>query len=105
METPPFSSHLLRYSLAINFCVSFRSAPRLLPSQRATNWLPGGTVLPCNLPHEDINNAFITANGEIKRIADLSDGSVTGTASLRSQAQIVSQNPTLKCVNVRLTMV
>lgn len=55
-------------------------------------WLPDGTVLPCNLPREDTNDAFITANGEIKKIADLPDGSVIGTASLRRQAQILAQN-------------
>ncbi|KAL7438594.1 hypothetical protein ACHAXH_009285 [Discostella pseudostelligera] len=64
-------------------------------------YLPAGTVLPCNLPREETNDAFITANGEIKRIADLPDGSVIGTASLRRQAQLLSQNPTLKCVNFR----
>lgn len=64
-------------------------------------WLPDGTVLPCNLPREDTNDAFITANGEIKTIADLPDHSVIGTASLRRQSQILSQNPTLKCVNFR----
>jgi len=63
-------------------------------------WLPDGTVLPCNLPREDTNDAFITANG-IKTIADLPDNSVIGTASLRRQAQLLSQNPTLKCVNFR----
>jgi len=64
-------------------------------------WLPDGTVLPCNLPREDTNDAFITSNGEIKKIADLPDHSVIGTASLRRQSQILSQNPTLKCVNFR----
>ncbi len=64
-------------------------------------WLPEGTVLPCNLPREETNDAFITANGEIKKIADLPDNSVIGTASLRRQAQILAQNPTLKCVNFR----
>lgn len=63
-------------------------------------WLPDGTVLPCNLPREDTNDAFITANG-ITKIADLPDGSVIGTASLRRQAQLMTQNPTLKCVNFR----
>jgi len=63
-------------------------------------WLPDGTVLPCNLPREDTNDAFITANG-IKTVKDLPDGSVIGTASLRRQAQLLSQNPTLKCVNFR----
>jgi hydroxymethylbilane synthase len=76
-------------------------------------WLPEGTVLPCNLPREDTNDAFITANG-IKSISELPDNAVIGTASLRRQAQILAQNPTLKCVNsvamfkpafVNLTMV
>jgi len=64
-------------------------------------WLPEGTVLPCNLPREDTNDAFISGNGEVKRIEDLPDGSVIGTASLRRQAQILAKNPTLKCVNFR----
>jgi len=64
-------------------------------------WLPDGTVLPCNLPREDTNDAFITARDEYKTIADLPDHSVIGTASLRRQAQILAQNPTLKCVNFR----
>merc|ERR1719491_2736707 len=46
-------------------------------------WLPDGTVLPCNLPREDTNDAFITAEGGPTTIADLPDGSVIGTASLR----------------------
>jgi hydroxymethylbilane synthase len=64
-------------------------------------WLPDGTILPCNLPREDTNDAFISKDGVIKSIAELPDGSVIGTASLRRQAQIMAQNPTLKCVNFR----
>lgn len=64
-------------------------------------WLPDGTVLPCNLPREETNDAFITAGGGVKTIADLPDDSVIGTASLRRQAQLLAQNPTLKCVNFR----
>lgn len=64
-------------------------------------WLPDGTVLPCNLPREDTNDAFISGNAEWKKIEDLPDGSVIGTASLRRQAQILAKNPTLKCVNFR----
>lgn len=64
-------------------------------------WLPEGTVLPCNLPREDTNDAFITKGNEIKRIEDLPDGAVIGTASLRRQAQLLAKNPTLKCVNFR----
>lgn len=64
-------------------------------------WLPEGTILPCNLPREDTNDAFIHKDGSVKRIEDLPDGSVIGTASLRRQAQILAKNPTLKCVNFR----
>jgi len=64
-------------------------------------WLPEGTILPCNLPREDTNDAFICRNKDLKRIEDLPDGSVIGTASLRRQAQIMAKNPTLKCVNFR----
>jgi hydroxymethylbilane synthase len=64
-------------------------------------WLPDGTVLPCNLPREDTNDAFIYKDGSVKRIEDLPDYSVIGTASLRRQAQLMAMNPTLKCVNFR----
>jgi len=64
-------------------------------------WLPDGTILPCNLPREDTNDAFISGNPNIKRISDLPDGAVIGTASLRRQAQLLAKNPTFKCVNFR----
>jgi hydroxymethylbilane synthase len=64
-------------------------------------WIPDGTVLPCTLPREETNDAFISADPSITRIEDLPNGSVIGTASLRRQAQILSKNPTLKCVNFR----
>ena len=64
-------------------------------------WLPEGTVLPCNLPREDTNDAFIHKDGSVTTIAELPDNSVIGTASLRRQAQLMAQNPTLKCVNFR----
>jgi len=64
-------------------------------------WLPEGTILPCNLPREESNDAFIYKDGSVKRIEDLPDHSVIGTASLRRQAQLMAKNPTLKCVNFR----
>jgi hydroxymethylbilane synthase len=64
-------------------------------------WLPDGTVLPCNLPREQTNDAFIYKDGTVKCIEDLPDHSVIGTASLRRQAQLMAKNPTLKCVNFR----
>jgi hydroxymethylbilane synthase len=64
-------------------------------------WLPEGTVLPCNLPREDTNDAFIYKDGSVTCIDDLPDNSVIGTASLRRQAQLLAKNPTFKCVNFR----
>ena len=64
-------------------------------------WLPDGTILPCNLPREDTNDAFIYKDGTVKTIEELPDNSVIGTASLRRQAQLMAKNPTLKCVNFR----
>jgi hydroxymethylbilane synthase len=31
-------------------------------------WIPEGTILPCNLPREETNDAFIYKDGTIKRI-------------------------------------
>lgn len=64
-------------------------------------WLPDGTILPCNLPREQTNDAFIYKDGSVKCIEDLPDHSVIGTASLRRQSQLMAKNPTLKCVNFR----
>jgi len=64
-------------------------------------WLPDGTILPCNLPREDTNDAFIYKDGSVNSIEELPDNSVIGTASLRRQSQIMAKNPTLKCVNFR----
>jgi len=64
-------------------------------------WLPDGTILPCNLPREETNDAFIYKDGTVKTIEELPDNSVIGTASLRRQAQLMAKNPTLKCVNFR----
>ncbi|XP_040377312.1 porphobilinogen deaminase, chloroplastic [Oryza brachyantha] len=62
-------------------------------------YLPEGTILPCNLPREDVRDAFIclTANS----LAELPAGSVVGSASLRRQSQILYRYPSLKVVNFR----
>lgn len=64
-------------------------------------WLPEGTILPCTLPREDTNDAFISGDENVKSVADLPDNSVIGTASLRRQSQLLAINPTFKCVNFR----
>ena len=41
-------------------------------------YLPAGTVLPCNLPREDVRDALICAPG-VKSLAELPAGSVIGS--------------------------
>ena len=57
-------------------------------------YLPEGMILPCNLPREDVRDAFISLNA--KTLADLPAGSVIGSASLRRQSQILYKYPSLK---------
>lgn len=57
-------------------------------------YLPAGTVLPCNLPREDVRDVFISA--KYKSMDELPEGAVVGSASLRRQAQILAKYPTLQ---------
>ena len=62
-------------------------------------WLPDGIVLPCNLPREDVRDAFICLKAN--SLDELPEGSVIGSASLRRQAQILANHPTFSVVNFR----
>lgn len=62
-------------------------------------YLPAGTILPCNLPREDVRDAFISPHAS--SLAELKAGSIVGSASLRRQAQILNKYPQLKVVNFR----
>lgn len=62
-------------------------------------YLPAGTVLPCNLPREDVRDAFICLSAT--SLAELPAGSVVGSASLRRQSQILYRYPSLKVENIR----
>ncbi|GAB5370171.1 hypothetical protein AAMO2058_001469500 [Amorphochlora amoebiformis] len=62
-------------------------------------YLPEGTILPCNLPREDTRDVFIS--NKAKSLAELPEGSVIGSASLRRQSQILARYPKLKVVNFR----
>jgi len=61
--------------------------------------LPDGIDLPCILPREDVRDAFISLKA--KSLAELPDGAVIGSASLRRAAQILHRRPDLKVVNFR----
>ncbi|KAF3322503.1 porphobilinogen deaminase [Carex littledalei] len=62
-------------------------------------YIPEGTILPCNLPREDVRDAFISLSA--KSLAELPAGSLVGSASLRRQSQILFRYPSLKVVNFR----
>lgn len=62
-------------------------------------YLPEGTILPCNLPREDVRDAFICPTA--KSLGELPAGSIIGSASLRRQSQILYRYPTLKVENFR----
>lgn len=62
-------------------------------------YLPEGTILPCNLPREDVRDAFICPTAS--SLADLPAGSVVGSASLRRQSQLLYRYPSLKVINFR----
>ncbi|KAI9169299.1 hypothetical protein LWI28_010426 [Acer negundo] len=59
-------------------------------------YLPDMTILPCNLPREDVRDAFISLSAA--SLAELPAGSVVGTASLRRKSQILHRYPSLKVV-------
>jgi len=56
--------------------------------------LPDGLVIDCILPREDARDVLITANGG--SLADLPEGALVGTSSLRRQAQVLNRRPDLK---------
>ncbi|GFR45952.1 hypothetical protein Agub_g7418 [Astrephomene gubernaculifera] len=62
-------------------------------------YLPEGTILPCNLPREDVRDVFISPTA--KDLSELPAGAVVGSASLRRQAQILAKYPHLKVENFR----
>ncbi|XP_052177887.1 porphobilinogen deaminase, chloroplastic-like isoform X1 [Diospyros lotus] len=57
-------------------------------------YLPDRTILPCNLPREDVRDAFISLSAA--SLAELPAGSTVGTASLRRKSQILHRYPSLK---------
>jgi hydroxymethylbilane synthase len=60
---------------------------------------PAGLVLDCYLPREDVRDAFVTLAGTA--FADLAEGAVVGTSSLRRRAQLLWRRPDLRVVEFR----
>ncbi|MGH6929837.1 MAG: hydroxymethylbilane synthase, partial [Dongiaceae bacterium] len=62
-------------------------------------WLPEGLTIGAMLPREDARDALLARSGS--SIAELPDGAVVGTSSLRRQAQLLALRPDLKVVALR----
>jgi len=60
---------------------------------------PAGLILDCYLPREDVRDAFVSP--VLKSWADLPQGAVAGTSSLRRRAQLLNRRPDLKVVEFR----
>jgi len=60
---------------------------------------PAGLLLDCYLRREDVRDAFVSPG--VARLADLPQGAVVGSSSLRRRAQLASRRPDLKLVEFR----
>jgi hydroxymethylbilane synthase len=60
---------------------------------------PRGLLLDCYLPRADVRDAFVSLKHA--RIADLPQGAVVGSSSLRRRAQLALRRPDLKLVEFR----
>jgi hydroxymethylbilane synthase len=61
--------------------------------------LPDGLILAAFLPREDVRDVLISSKG--RSLADLPEGAVVGSASLRRAAQILRRRPDLSVISFR----
>ena len=60
---------------------------------------PEGLILDCYLPREDVRDAFVSPS--VARLADLPQGAVVGSSSLRRRSQLAHRRPDLTLVEFR----
>ena len=60
---------------------------------------PDGLILDCYLPREDVRDGFVSPG--VASLADLPQGAVVGSSSLRRRAQLALRRPDLKLVEFR----
>lgn len=60
---------------------------------------PEGLVLDCFLPREDVRDGFVSRR--YRSLADLPEGAVVGTSSLRRRAQLAHRRPDLRITGFR----
>jgi hydroxymethylbilane synthase len=63
-------------------------------------WQPEGLLIGALLPREDPRDAFVALT-EHAGLADLPEGAVVGTSSLRRRAQVLARRPDLRVVEFR----
>ena len=63
------------------------------------NGLPTGLTIPCLLPREDVRDAFVSLTHA--SLAEMPEGAVVGTSSLRRRAQLLNRRPDLNIVEFR----
>ena len=61
--------------------------------------LPVGLIIPCLLPREDVRDAFVSLTHA--SLAEMPEGAVVGTSSLRRRAQLLNRRPDLRVVEFR----
>ncbi|HUV32148.1 MAG TPA: hydroxymethylbilane synthase, partial [Devosiaceae bacterium] len=61
--------------------------------------LPDGLIIPCLLPREDVRDAFVSLTHS--SLAEMPQGAVVGTSSLRRRAQLLNRRPDLRVVEFR----
>jgi hydroxymethylbilane synthase len=60
---------------------------------------PGGLVMDCFLPREDVRDAFVSL--KYKGLSEMPKGAIVGTSSTRRRAQLAATFPHLKVVEFR----
>ncbi|MBO9454601.1 hydroxymethylbilane synthase [Paracoccus sp. R12_1] len=60
---------------------------------------PDGLLIDCLLPREDVRDAFVSPH--VASIAEIPEGAVVGSSSLRRRAQLAHRRPDLKLVEFR----
>ncbi len=60
---------------------------------------PDGLILDCHLERADVRDGFVSP--QVARLADLPQGAVVGSSSLRRRAQLLHRRPDLKLVEFR----
>lgn len=60
---------------------------------------PDGLVIDCILPREDVRDAFVSHR--YTSLAEMPDGAVVGSSSLRRQSQVAHRRPGLRLVEFR----